>query len=110
MKSYLFLAVAIVAEVVATSSLKASEGFSKLTPSLVVIAGYAIAFFFLSLSLRTLPVGIAYAIWSGAGTILVAAIGWVFLGQRLDTPAVLGLLLIVSGVATLNLFSKSVPH
>ena len=104
------LAIAIVAEVVATSFLKASAGFTKPLPSLAVVAGYGLAFFFLSRTLDTIPVGVAYAVWSGAGVTLVAAIGWLFLGQKLDAAAILGMALIVSGVVVLNLFSKAAAH
>ncbi|RJG04704.1 QacE family quaternary ammonium compound efflux SMR transporter [Noviherbaspirillum cavernae] len=107
---WLFLSIAIVSEVIATSALKASEGFSRLLPSLVVVTGYAIAFYFLSLTLRTVPVGVAYAIWSGAGVALITLIAWIFLGQSLDAPALIGLALIVAGVVVLNVFSKSVAH
>lgn len=110
MKQWLFLSIAIVSEVVATSALKSSNGFTQLWPSLVVIAGYAAAFFFLSLTLRTIPVGVAYAIWSGAGIVLITAIGWLVLGQSLDVPAIIGLALIIAGVIILNVFSKSVAH
>jgi len=110
MQQWIFLSVAIVSEVAATSALKASDGFSRLWPSLVVVAGYAIAFYFLSLTLKTVPVGVAYAIWSGAGVALIALIGWAFFGQTLDMPAVIGMLLIVAGVLVLNLFSKTVSH
>ena len=107
---YLYLAVAIVAEVIATSFLKQSDGFSKLTPSLVTIAGYAVSFYFLSLSLRDVPTGIAYAIWSGVGIVLIAAIAWIFQGQKLDTPAMIGMGFIIIGVAIMNLFSKAAAH
>jgi len=107
---WLYLAIAIVAEVTATSFLKASEGFTKLFPSLVVIVGYSLAFFFLSLTLKDIPVGVVYAIWSGAGVALIAAIGWLFLGQRLDAPAIIGMAMIVAGVVVMNLFSKAVAH
>ena len=110
MQHWLYLGVAIVSEVIATSALKATEGFSRLGPSLIVVAGYAAAFFFLSLTLRTIPVGIAYAVWAGAGVALIALIGWLFLGQNLDTPAILGLALIVAGVVVINVFSRSVTH
>ena len=110
MKPWLFLSIAIISEVVATSALKASDGFSQLWPSLVVIAGYATAFFFLSLTLRTIPVGIAYAIWSGVGIVLITVIGWLVLGQTLDPPAIAGLALIIMGVVVLNVFSKSLTH
>jgi small multidrug resistance pump len=108
--NYLYLAIAILAEVVATSALKAAEGFSRLGPSLVVAAGYAIAFYFLSLTLRTIPVGVAYAIWSGVGILLIAAAGWFLYGQALDLPAVVGLALIVAGVLVVNLFSETMRH
>lgn len=107
---YFYLAIAIVAEVIATSALKSSEEFSKLVPSLVVVIGYGVAFYFLSLVLKTIPVGIAYAIWSGMGVVLIALVGVVIFGERLDWPAILGMLLIVSGVFVLNVFSKSVSH
>lgn len=102
--------IAIVAEVIATSALKASEGFTRLVPSLVVVVGYGLAFYFLSLALRTIPVGIAYAVWSGIGIILITAIGWVLFAQRLDTAALIGIALILVGVLVVNLFSGSVRH
>ena len=110
MRPWIFLSVAIVSEVAATSALKASEGFSRFWPSLVVVVGYGLAFYFLSLTLRTIPVGVAYAIWSGTGVALVALIAWLFFGQALDAPAILGLLLIVAGVVVLNVFSRTVSH
>lgn len=108
MQHWIFLSVAIVSEVLATSALKSTEGFSRLGPSILVAAGYLSAFYFLSLTLRTLPVGVAYAIWSGAGVALIALMAWIFLGQALDTPAVIGLALIVAGVIVLNVFSETV--
>ncbi|SCY15711.1 DMT family transporter [Microvirga guangxiensis] len=108
--SYLYLGVAIVAEVVATSALKASEGFSRLGPSLIVLFGYGLAFFFLSLTLRAIPVGIAYAIWSGIGIVLISAVGWIWFKQALDMPAIIGMGLIIAGVVVVNMFSKSVSH
>jgi small multidrug resistance pump len=110
MNVWLSLGLAIVAEVIATSALKASNGFSQLLPSVTVIAGYAVAFFCLSLTLRQMPLGIAYAVWSGAGTALIALIGVAVYRQKLDLPAVLGIALIVAGVLVLNLFSKSSTH
>lgn len=107
---WLFLSIAIISEVMATSALKSSNGFTQLWPSLVVVAGYAAAFFFLSLTLRTIPVGIAYAVWSGAGIVLITLIAWLVLGQALDGPAIVGLTLIVAGVVVLNVFSKSAIH
>lgn len=110
MKHWLFLAVAIVSEVVATSAMKSSEGFTKLVPSIVVVSGYMIAFYFLSLTLKTIPVGIAYAIWAGLGIVLIAGVSWLVHGQKLDFPAVLGLGLIIAGVFVINVFSKSAGH
>ena len=107
MKHWLFLGIAIVAEVTATSALKASEGFSRLWPSAVVVLGYGVAFYFLSLTLRTVPVGVAYAIWSGAGIVLIGLIGWLVLKQPLDLPAALGMGLIIAGVAVIQLFSRT---
>jgi len=107
MKHWLFLGIAIVAEVTATSALKASEGFNRLWPSAVVVLGYGVAFYFLSLTLRTVPVGVAYAIWSGLGVVLVALLSWWLFGQKLDLAALLGMGLIVAGVLVMNLFSSS---
>ena len=110
MQNWLFLAAAICFEVVATSALKASEGFSKFWPSVLVVCGYALAFYFLALTLRTIPVGIAYAIWAGAGVALITLIGWLVFNQTLDLAAVIGILFIVAGVMILNIFSKVSPH
>lgn len=108
--AWLYLLVAIVAEVVATSALTASQGFSRPLPSVIVVTGYAIAFYFLSLTLRSIPVGIAYAVWSGIGVVLISLAGLVFFGQRLDLPALLGIALIVAGVLVINLFSTVSAH
>lgn len=110
MKAYLFLFMAIVAEIIATSTLKASEQFTRLWPSVVVIIGYAVSFYCLSQALRVLPVGIAYAIWSAVGIVLVSLVAFLVYRQHLDVPAVLGMGLIIAGVVVINLFSKSVPH
>ncbi len=110
MSKWLLLSIAIVAEVFGTSFLKASEGFSKLWPSVAVIVGYLVAFYFLALSLKFIPVGIAYAIWAGVGVVLIALIGWLILGQKLDVPAIIGISLIITGVIILNVFSSSVSH
>ena len=110
MKNWLFLGVAIIAEVVATSSLKASEGFTKLWPSLIVLLGYAIAFYFLSLTLKAIPVGIAYAVWAGLGLVLISLAGWLIFGQRLDLASILGMALIITGVVVINVFSKVSVH
>lgn len=106
MKAWLFLATAIIGEVVATSALKSSEGFTRLGPSVVVVVGYGIAFYLLSLVIKSIPVGIAYAVWSGLGIVLVAAIAWVVHDQKLDLWAFVGIGLIVLGVAVLNLLSN----
>ncbi|MCZ6577571.1 MAG: multidrug efflux SMR transporter [Gammaproteobacteria bacterium] len=108
--AYLYLAVAIIAEVVATSALKASEEFTKLVPSALVIIGYGVAFYCLTLVLRNIPVGIAYAIWAGLGIVLIAIVGAVLFRQIPDIPAVLGMTLILSGVVVINVFSKTVSH
>ena len=110
MQHWIFLSIAIVSEVIATSCLKAAEGFTRLWPSLMVVVGYLLAFYFLSLTLKTIPVGVAYAIWSGIGVLLIALSGWLFLGQSLDIPAVIGLSLIVVGVVIINVFSRTVSH
>lgn len=107
---FLYLGVAILSEVIATSFMKESDGFTKLVPSLITVIGYGIAFYFLSLTLRTIPTGVAYAIWSGLGIVLISVIGWLFQGQKLDLPAILGMALIVSGVIVMNLFSQSASH
>ncbi|MFT4089684.1 MAG: multidrug efflux SMR transporter [Asticcacaulis sp.] len=108
--AYAYLALAICAEVVATSALKATEGFSKPLPTLITVVGYGIAFWMLSLCLKTIPVGIAYALWSGIGIVLISVVGWVVYRQSLDLAAIAGLGLILAGVAVINLFSKSVAH
>jgi small multidrug resistance pump len=107
---YLLLLIAIIAEVTATSALNASNGFTKLIPSLIVIVGYGVAFYCLSLTLKSIPLGIAYAIWSGLGVVLTAIVGLLLFKQRLDAAAIVGLSLIVMGVIVLNVFSKSAVH
>lgn len=107
---WVYLAVAILSEVIATSALKASAEFTRLGPSVVVVAGYVSAFYFLSLTLKTIPVGVAYAVWSGVGIVLIAIIARVLYDQKLDLPALVGMGLIIAGVVVLNVFSKSVPH
>lgn len=108
--SYQYLAITIVAEVIATSALKATEDFTKLVPSLIVIIGYGTAFYFLTLSLKTMPVGIAYAIWAGLGIVLVAIVTAVLYKEIPDWPAMFGIGLIVSGVLVINLFSATGGH
>jgi small multidrug resistance pump len=110
MKNWLFLSIAILSEVIATSTLKYTDSFTKLWPSVLVFVGYCISFYFLSLSLRTIPVGISYAIWSGFGTVLITLAAWALYDQNLDIPAFLGIGLIVGGVVVMNIFSKAVPH
>jgi small multidrug resistance pump len=107
---WVFLAIAILTEIVATSALKAADGFTRLVPSVVVITGYAISFYFFSLALRGIPVGVAYAVWSGVGILAIALIGWLYYDQKLDLAAIVGLGLIIAGVIVLNLFSKTVVH
>lgn len=110
MKNWLILFIAIVAEVIATSALKSSEGFTKPIASIVVVLGYMIAFYCLSLTLKTIPVGIAYAIWSGVGIVLVTTIAWIVFDQKLDVWGIIGIALIMSGVLVLNLLSKTSSH
>ena len=105
--TYLYLSIAIVAELIATTALKLSDSFSKPLPTVVMVVGYSIAFFFLSLTLRVLPTGIAYAIWSGVCVVLIALIGWLYMGQALNVPTVAGLALIVVGVIVVNLYSPA---
>jgi small multidrug resistance pump len=107
---WLYLTIAIVSEVIATSALKATEGFTRWVPSLVVVVGYAVAFYFLSLTLRAIPIGVAYAVWSGVGVVLVTVIGWYVYHQPLDLAAIVGIALIVAGVVVLNAFSKVAAH
>lgn len=107
---YVYLIVAIVAEVVGTSALKATDGFTRLWPSLLVAASYAGAFYFLALCLRSLPVGVAYAIWSGLGIVLVAIAGAVLYREIPDLPGVIGMGLIIAGVTVLNLYSRVPVH
>ena len=108
--NYLYLVIAILFETVATSALKSSEGFTKPIPAIVVVIGYGVAFFCLSLTLRTIPLGIAYAIWSGVGIALVSLIGWLVFKQTLDIFAITGIAFIITGVAIMNVFSKTSGH
>jgi small multidrug resistance pump len=110
MSHWFYLALAIVSEIVGTAALKAADGFSRAVPTLIVAVGYGISFYSLSIVLRSLPVGVAYAIWSGAGITLITLIAWLFYGQTPDLPAIAGMALIVAGVVVLNLFSKTVVH
>jgi len=108
MNAWLYLGIAICAEVIATTSLKYAEGFTKPLPTLAVAVGYGVSFFLLSLILKTIPVSITYAIWSGVGVALVSIVGWLWLGQKLDLAAIIGIGLIVSGVIVINVFSSTV--
>jgi len=105
--NWILLGFAIVTEVIGTSALKSAEGFTRLLPSLIVVFSYTISFYLLSLCLRTIPVGVVYAVWSGIGIVLLALIGSIFFKQTLDTPAILGISLILSGVLVINLFSHT---
>jgi len=107
---YWYLTIAIIAEVLATSALKESEGFSRLVPSLIVVAGYGTSFYFLSLVLQTIPIGVAYALWAGLGIGLITIVGVVMFGQKMDLPAVIGIALIISGVFVLRVFSSYASH
>ncbi len=107
---YIYLAIAIIAEVVATSALKASEEFTRLIPSVIVVAGYAVAFYFMTLVLRVIPVGITYAVWSGVGIVLITVVGAILYQQIPDLAAIIGIGFIVAGVLIIHLFSKSVAH
>jgi len=106
MNKWVALGIAIVSETIATSAMKSSDGFTRLIPSAIVVVGYAIAFYFLSMTLKSIPVGVAYAIWSGVGIVLIALVSWIVFGQKLDAPAVIGMALIISGVVVMNVFSK----
>lgn len=110
MNSWWFLGIAIVAEVIATSALKASDGFSRFWPSLLVVVGYGVAFYCLSMTLKSIPVGVAYAIWSGMGVVLISTVAWLWFGQKLDAATIVGMALIVAGVLVINLFSKATLH
>jgi small multidrug resistance pump len=110
MPAYLYLGIAIVCEVIATSAMRASNGFTRLGPSVIVVIGYGCAFYLLSLTLRTVPVGVAYAIWSGLGIVLVSLAAYVVYHQVLDFAALAGMALILSGVVVMNVFSKAAVH
>ncbi|GKW10650.1 EmrE family multidrug efflux SMR transporter [Pectobacterium sp. IFB5596] len=110
MNTYILLGLAIVAEVIGTTLMKYSEGFSRLWPSVGTISCYAAAFYLLAQTLAHIPTGVAYAIWSGAGIVLISLLGWLVSGQKLDLPAILGMGLICAGVLVINIFSKVAPH
>ncbi len=109
-QAYVFLLLAILAETIATTALQASQQFTRALPSVIVVIGYAVSFYLLAGALKTIPVGIAYAIWSGLGIVLIAGIGFVLFNQRLDLPAVLGMAMILGGILIIHLFSDSTPH
>lgn len=108
--NYILLATAIILEVIGTSLLKKTNGFTELLPTILLISCYSVAFYLLSLVVKTIPIGIAYAIWSAGGIVLVSAFAYFLYGQKLDLPAVIGLFFIVVGVVVINIFSKSVEH
>jgi small multidrug resistance pump len=110
MNHWLALAIAIVAEVIATSTMKATNEFTRFWPSLVVVLGYGTGFYFMTISMRVLPIGIMYALWSGVGILVVSIMGWVIYRQALDIPAIIGMSFIVAGVVIINVFSKSIGH
>ncbi len=110
LRNWLLLLAAIVSEVIATSALKSSEGFSRFLPSVIVVVGYGIAFYCLALTLRVIPMGVVYAVWSGIGIVLITLVGWLLFGQKLDFPALLGVVLIAAGVVVMNVFSKTMGH
>ena len=108
--AYIYLALAIIGEVIATSALKASEEFTRLLPSLLVLIGYSVAFYFMSLTLKTIPIGVTYALWSGLGIVLITIVGIFLFDQKPDLPAVVGMGLIISGVVVMQVFSKTTVH
>lgn len=108
--NWILLIVAVLFETLGTTALKASDGLTRVWPSALVIVAYALSFWLLSIVLRTTPVGVAYAFWSGLGLVVIALIGWLVFGQRLDWPALAGLGLILAGILVIQLFSKSVTH
>jgi small multidrug resistance pump len=110
LNAWMILGLAIVAEVIGTTALKASENFTRLAPSVIVVVGYGVAFYCLSLVLKSVPVGIAYAVWSGLGIVLITAVAWLLYGQRIDTAGLIGMGLIIAGVVVLNVFSKAAAH
>lgn len=110
LNAWMILGLAIVAEVIGTTALKASESFTRFVPSLIVVVGYGVAFYCLSLVLKSVPVGIAYAVWSGLGIVLITAVAWLLYGQRIDLAGLLGMGLIIAGVVVLNVFSKATAH
>ncbi len=107
---YLYLMAAVLAETIGTTALQASQQFTRLVPSVIVVIAYAVSFFLMSLALKFMPVGIVYAIWSGLGIVLIAAIGFLVFGQRIDLPAIAGMAMIIGGILIIHLFSTSSGH
>lgn len=107
---YLYLFIAIISEVIATTSLKASKGFSKIYPVIIVIIGYALSFILLSLVLRTIPMGIAYSCWAGLGIVFITLAGYLFFDQKIDIYSIIGIILIITGVILINIFSKTIKN
>jgi len=107
---YLWLFIAIISETIGTTALQASQQFTRLWPSVAAVVSYLISFYFMTLALKVMPVGIVYAIWSGLGIVCIAAIGYVVFGQRLDMPAVAGLAMIIAGILVIHLFSNTTTH
>ncbi|WP_298863353.1 SMR family transporter [uncultured Sulfitobacter sp.] len=110
MPVYVILALAVVFETMGTTALKASEQFTRLGPSVMVVLAYGVSFYLLSITLKTIPVGVVYALWSGLGIISIATIGWFVFGQKLDLAAIVGMIMIVGGIAVIHLFSTTAPH
>ncbi len=110
MPAYLALLIAVIAETIGTTALQASQQFSRFWPSVIVVVAYALSFYLLSITLKSMPVGVVYALWSGLGIVLIACIGFVVFGQRLDFPAVLGLALIITGIVVIQIWSDATPH
>ena len=108
--AHLYLGIAIVAETIATTAMKSTESFTRLWPSLVTVCGYALSFYFMSLTLKTIPVGIVYAVWSGVGIVLISVLGWLVHKQVLDVPALIGIGFILAGVVIINTFSNTISH
>jgi small multidrug resistance pump len=107
---YIFLIFAIIAETIGTTALQASQQFTRLWPSVIVVIAYGVSFYLLALALRYMPVGVVYAMWSGLGIVMIAAIGYLVFGQRLDLPAVIGIGMILCGILVIHLFSQTAPH
>ncbi|MCP3971004.1 MAG: QacE family quaternary ammonium compound efflux SMR transporter [Rhodobacteraceae bacterium] len=109
-KGYIALILAILTETIGTSAMQASQQFTRLVPSVLVVVAYALSFYFLAVVLKYIPVGVAYAIWSGVGIVFIALIGQFFFDQRLDLPAVLGIAMILAGLLVIHLFSGNASH